>query len=93
MALHYPDEIGVGWGLQLVFRDFLNAVDEAPTRGAIEEGLGVARTEPEVGDDVDLIDPHREPPKSCRGANRLAMNRKMTGNGSRTLRHRDTSQQ
>lgn len=45
MMLHHPDEVGVGWGLQLVLENFLDAVDQASTRGAVEEGLGVGRTE------------------------------------------------
>lgn len=88
MALHHPDEVGVGWRLELVFGNLLDTVDEAPTSGAIEEGLGIGRTELEVGNDVSLTDPDGESPKSRRGAYRLAMNCEMTGNGSRTLRHR-----
>ena len=82
MALHHPDEVGVGWGLELVFGDFLDAVDEAPTIGAIEEGLSVGRTELEVDDDVGLANTQGVA-KARRGANRLAMK----GNESRTLRH------
>jgi hypothetical protein len=67
----------------LVLEDFLNAVDQASTRGAIDEGLGIGRTELEVGDDVALTDPDGEPLKACRGANGLAM----TGNERRTLGH------
>ena len=66
MALHHPDEVGVGWGLELVFGDFLDAVDEAPTIGAIEEGLGISRTELQVGDDVGLTDPDGESLKASR---------------------------
>ena len=52
LALHHPNQIRVGWGLELVLGDFLDAVDEVPTRGAIAEGMGVGRTELEMGDDV-----------------------------------------
>ncbi len=38
MALHHPNEVGVGWRLELVFGDFLDAIDETPTIDAIEEG-------------------------------------------------------
>lgn len=65
MALHYPDEVGVGWGLRLVFGDFLDAVDEASTRDTVEQGLGIRRTKLEVGDDVGLTDPHRKPLRPC----------------------------
>ena len=89
MALHHLDEVGVGWGLKLVFRDFLDAIDEAPTRRAIEEGLGVGRTKLEVGDDVGLTNPDRKPLKPRRGTNGLAM----TGDERRTLRHIDLQHQ
>lgn len=59
VALHHPDEVGVLRGLQLVFGDLLDAADEAPARGTVEEGLGVGWTELKVGDDVGLTDSHR----------------------------------
>lgn len=93
MALHHPNELRVGRSLQLVFRDFLDAVDQAWTRGAIEEGLGVGRTEFEVGDDVGLADPHRKALKARRGTNGLVMNRMMTGDGRRSLGHTDSNTQ
>ena len=62
---------------------FLDAVDEAPTIGAIEEGLGIGCTELEIGDDVGLARPDGESLKACCGGNRPVM----TGNNSRTLRH------
>lgn len=34
-------------GFELPLGDFLNAMDEVSTRGALEVGLGVGRTEPE----------------------------------------------
>lgn len=73
MALHHLDEVRVGWGLQLVLRDFLDAVDEASARDTVEQGLGVGRTELEIGDDVGPTDPDREALKACRGADGLAM--------------------
>jgi hypothetical protein len=73
--------------LKLVFRDFLNAIDQASTRSTIDEGLGIGRIELEIGDDVGGTDPDGESPKPSCGANRLAMNREMTRNGSRTLGH------
>lgn len=73
MALHHPNQVGVGWGLELVFGDFLDAVDHASTRGAIEESLGVGRTELEIGDDAGFADPDGEALKPRRGANGLAM--------------------
>lgn len=63
MALHHPNQVRVGWGLELVLGDFLDAVDQASTRGAIEESLGVGRTKPEVGDNIRLTDPDRKPLK------------------------------
>ena len=84
MALHHPNQVRVGWGLELVLGDFLDAVNQASTRGAIEESLGVGRTELEIGDDVGLTDPDRKPLKARRGANGLAM----TGDERRTLRHK-----
>ena len=41
MALHDLDQVGVRRSLQLVFGDFLDALDEVGTRGAIEEGLRI----------------------------------------------------
>ncbi len=89
MALHHLDKVRVGRGLQLVFRDFFDAVDETPTIGAIKEGLGVGRTELEIGDDVGLTDPDRERLKPRRRAYGLAM----TGDERGTLRHRDLQHQ
>jgi hypothetical protein len=63
----------VGRSLELVLGDLLDTVDEASTRGAIEEGLGIGRTELQVGEDVGFADPYREPLKSRRGAYGLAM--------------------
>ncbi len=40
----------------MVLGEFFDAIDEAPTTGIRGESLGVSRTEPEVGDDVGLID-------------------------------------
>lgn len=85
MALHDPNEVRVWRRLKLVFRDFLDAIDQASTWGTVEERLSVGRTELEVRDDVGLTDPHGEPLRARRGENGLAM----TGNGRRTLRHRD----
>lgn len=68
----------------MVLGDFLDAVDHASTRGAIEEGLGVGRTELEVGDDVGLTDPDGEALEAGRGTDGLAMK----GNERRALRHR-----
>lgn len=85
MPLHRPNQVGVGGRLRLVFADFLDAVDQAPTIGAIEEGLSVGRTELQVGDDVGLTDPDGQSLKTCCGGNRLVM----AGNDSTTLRHRD----
>ena len=82
MVLHQRNEIGVGWSLELVLADFLDTIDEASTRRTVEKSLGVGRTELKVGDDVGLTDPDGESPKSRCGANRLAMNCEMTGNGS-----------
>lgn len=56
MTLYYPNQVRVGRGLELVLRDFLNAINETSTRGAIEKGLGVGRSELEIGDDVGLAD-------------------------------------
>lgn len=84
MALHHPNQIRAGWGLKLVFRDFIDAVDQASTRGAVEEGLGIGRTEPEIGDDVGLRHPDGEALEQGRRADRLAM----TGDERRTLRHK-----
>ncbi|MDF0672896.1 MAG: hypothetical protein P0120_00945 [Nitrospira sp.] len=91
MALHHPDEVRVGWRLELVLADFFDAIDNAPTIGAIEEGLGIGRTELKVGDDVGPADPHRKALKARRGANRLVMDRSMTRNGSRTLGQTDSN--
>ena len=51
--------VRAGWSLQLVLGEFLDAIDEAPTTGGRGESVGVSRTEPEVGDDVGLIDQQR----------------------------------
>lgn len=40
MALHHSNQVGVGWGLELILADFFDAIDQASTRRAIEEGLG-----------------------------------------------------
>ena len=80
MALHDPNQVRVGRALKLVFRDFLNAIDQASTRSTIDEGLGIGRIELEIGDDVGTTDPDGESPKPSCGANRLAM----TGNRRRT---------
>ncbi|OQW33424.1 MAG: hypothetical protein A4E19_03200 [Nitrospira sp. SG-bin1] len=53
----------------------------------MEDGLGVGRTELEIGDNIRLTDPDGVSIEVRCGANRLAMNREMTGNGSRTLGH------
>lgn len=74
MPLHRPNQIRVGWGLKLVLGDFLDAINQASTIGTIDEGLGVGRTEPKVGDDVGCTDPDREPLKARRRAYGLAMN-------------------
>ncbi|NGZ61181.1 MAG: hypothetical protein CV081_11865 [Nitrospira sp. LK265] len=74
----HPVEVGVGCGLEVILADFFDAVDEAPTIGAIDEGLDVGRTEPEVGDDAGLTDPDRKPLKPRRGAYGLTI----TGNES-----------
>ena len=87
MTLHHPNEVRVGRRLKLVFRDFLNAIDQASTVGTVEQGLGIRGTELQVGDDVSSTDPDRESLKASRGAYGLAMNREMTRNGSRTLGH------
>lgn len=68
----------------MVLGNFLDAVDHASTRGAIEESLRVGRTELEVGDDVGLADPDGEPLKACRGADGLAM----TGDERGAFRHK-----
>ena len=73
ITLHRPDDVRVGRSLELVFGDFLNAIDETSTRGAIEEGLGIGWTELEIGDDFGLRHPDWESFKPCRGANGLAM--------------------
>lgn len=52
-----------------------SAVDEALMWDAVEEGLGVGRTELEVGDDIGLADQDGESLKACRGTSGLAMNR------------------
>jgi hypothetical protein len=40
MALHDPNQVRIGRRLKLILRDFLKAVDQASTIGAIENGLG-----------------------------------------------------
>lgn len=84
MALHHPNQVRVGRGLQLVFRDFLHAVDETPTRGAVEESLGIGRTELEIGDNIRLTDPDGEALEPSRRTNGLAM----TGDERGTFRHK-----
>ena len=74
MALHHPNQVRAGRGLKPVFGNFLDAADEAPTIGAIEEGLGIGRTELEIGDDVGATDPDGESLKTRRRANGLVMN-------------------
>ena len=66
MALHHPNQVRAGRGLKPVFGNFLDAADEAPTIGAIEEGLDISRTELQVGDDVGLTDPDGESLKASR---------------------------
>lgn len=83
MPLHRPNQVGVGRGLKLVFRDFLNTINQASTRRTVDEGLRIGRTKPEVGDYIRLTDPDGEALKACCGGNRLVM----TGNDSTTLRH------
>jgi hypothetical protein len=73
--------------LELVLGNFFDAIDHASTRGAIEESLGVGRTELEVGDDVGFADPDGEALKPRRGAYGLAM----TGDERRTFRHTDSN--
>jgi hypothetical protein len=85
MPLHHPNQVRVERHLKLVLRDFLDAIDQAPTIGAIEKGLGIGRTELNIGDDVGRSDLHREQLKPRRGANRLAMNR----GRANTLGHTD----
>lgn len=65
VPLHDSNQVRVGRRLKLVFADFLGAIDEASTVGAIDEGLGIRGTEPEVGDDVGFTDPDGESPKPC----------------------------
>ncbi len=89
MTLHHPNQVRVGRGLELVLGDFLDAADQAPTRGAINEGLGISRTELEVGDDVCLTDPDGKALKPRRGADGLTM----TGDERRTLGHRNLQHQ
>jgi len=64
MALHHPNQIRAGWGLELALGDFLNAVGEVSTRGALDQGLGVGWTEIEVGDNVGLADSWEHPSQS-----------------------------
>lgn len=84
MPLHRPNQVRVGRRLKLVFRDFLDAINQALTRGTVENGLGVGRTELEVGDDVSRTDPDRESLIASRGAYGLAM----TGDKRGTFRHK-----
>lgn len=69
MALHDPNQIQVGLSLQLVFGDFLDAVDQTSMRGAIEKGLGIGRTELQVGDDIRLTDQTGSRLKRVEGGN------------------------
>ena len=86
MALHELNEIGVRRCLQLVFGDFLDALDEVVTRGAVEEDLRIGLAELQVRHDVGLTDQHRQPLKARRGANGLAMDR--NGRGKNAPCHR-----
>lgn len=43
-------------GFGVILGEFFDAIDEALTISVRGEGLGVSRTEPEVGDDFGLID-------------------------------------
>lgn len=52
MALHHPNQVRVGRSLELVLGDFLDAIDQASTISAGENGLRVRSTEPEVGNDI-----------------------------------------
>ena len=54
MALPCQQEIGVRLGCKSVFGDFLDTVDQVSTRGALDQGLGVGRTELEVDNNVSL---------------------------------------
>ena len=88
MPLHQWNQLTVERRLKLVFRDFLNAINQASTRGAIDKCLSIDLTDLEVGDDVGPTDPDGEARRARGGGNRLVMNGEMTGNESRTLRHR-----
>jgi len=66
---------------------FLDAINEASTVGAIDEGLSIDLTDLEIGSDVGPTDPDGESLKAHCGGNRLVMDREMTGNGSKTLGH------
>lgn len=46
------DRVGFG----VILGELFDAIDEALTISVRGEGLGVSRTEPEVGDDFGLID-------------------------------------
>ncbi len=84
MPLHQRNQLTVEWRLKLVFADFFNTVDHASPISGVEYDLGVNPTEPEIGDDIGFREPDRELPELCFGSDGLAM----TGNDSRTLRHR-----
>lgn len=58
-AAHHH-EIEIGWSLKLVFADFLNAIDQAPTRGAVENDLRIRPTEAEIGNDIGFREPDGE---------------------------------
>ena len=49
MPTHCVDQIDIERVLQLVLRDFLNAVDQTSPISGVEYDLGVNPTEPEIG--------------------------------------------
>lgn len=49
MALHHPNEVRVGWGLELVFGHLFDAIDQASV------GLSLR-----IGTDIGLHDPGRK---------------------------------
>lgn len=71
MALHHSKKVIVGRGLQLALENVLNAADSASTRGTVENGLGISRTELDVGDDVGFAESGGEALKEARRVNRL----------------------
>ena len=88
MPPHGVDQINIEGVLQLVFADFFRAINQASTRGAIDERLSIDLTDLEVGDDVGPINPDGEALKARGGGNCLVMNREMTGNERPAFRHR-----